>query len=57
MIDSCKDNQVTFFYGISPGLDIKYSDQAEIDLLNNKVQQIQALGCQGFAILWDDIEP
>ena len=57
MIDSCKENQVTFFYGISPGLDIKYSDQAERDLLNNKVQQIRALGCQGFAILWDDIEP
>ena len=57
LIDSCKENQITFFYGISPGLDIKYSDKEEIELLNNKVKQIQGLGCQGFAILWDDIEP
>ena len=38
-------------------MDIKYSDQEEINLLNKKVKQIQRLGCQGFAILWDDIEP
>ena len=57
LIESCQENQVTFFYGISPGLDIKYSDKEEIELLNNKVKQIQRLGCQGFAILWDDIEP
>ena len=57
LIESCKKNQVTFFYGISPGLDIKYSDQTERNLLKCKVEQIHKLGCQGFAILWDDIEP
>ena len=57
LIDSCQKNQITFFYGISPGLDIRYSDKTEITLLNNKVEQIRSLGCQGFAILWDDIEP
>ena len=25
--------------------------------MNSKVEQIHKLGCQGFAILWDDIEP
>ena len=57
LIDSCKQNNVIFFYGISPGLDIKYSDENEIKLLHNKCKQIKDLGCEGFAILWDDIEP
>ena len=25
LIDACKDNEVIFFYGISPGLDMSYS--------------------------------
>ena len=57
LIDCCRENNVTFFYGISPGLDIKYSDPKEIELLHKKTKQIKALGCEGFAILWDDIEP
>lgn len=57
LIQSCADNGVIFFYGISPGLDIKYSDKKEIELLHAKAKQIKDLGCEGFAILWDDIEP
>jgi len=57
LIQSCAENGVIFFYGISPGLDIKYSDKKEIELLHNKANQIKNLGCEGFAILWDDIEP
>ena len=57
LIECCKKNNVIFFYGISPGLDIRYSDKEEVALLLDKVKQIQGLGCEGFAILWDDIEP
>jgi len=57
LIKTCSENGITFFYGISPGLDIKYSDPKEINLLNSKARQIKDLGCEGFAILWDDIEP
>jgi len=57
LIESCRDHGITFFYGISPGLDIKYSDKQEIELLHAKAKQIKDLGCEGFAILWDDIEP
>ena len=57
LIECCKKNNVIFFYGISPGLDIRYSDKEEVALLLAKVKQIQGLGCEGFAILWDDIEP
>ena len=34
-----------------------YSDKEEMRLLHEKVKQIKELGCEGFAILWDDIEP
>lgn len=57
LIQSCAANDVIFFYGISPGLDIKYSDKKELELLYAKAKQIKDLGCEGFAILWDDIEP
>ena len=36
---------------------IRYSDKQEIQLLHDKAKQIKELGCEGFAILWDDIEP
>ena len=28
-----------------------------LQLLLEKAEQLKALGCEGFAILWDDIEP
>ena len=28
-----------------------------LQLLREKAEQLKALGCEGFAILWDDIEP
>ena len=57
LINACRQSGVIFFYGISPGLDIRYSDPAETKLLREKAEQLKALGCEGFAILWDDIEP
>jgi len=57
LIEACSEEGVTFFYGISPGLDIVYSDPQERNCLLEKTKQIQKLGCKGFAILWDDIEP
>jgi len=57
LIDSCKENQITFYYGISPGLDMSYSESEEMDLLKQKTSQLITLGCEGFAILWDDIQP
>ena len=77
---------VTFYYGISPGQDMRYCEQKEQDLLEAKtrclhimhdqmvighgpcnemyfyiclinLRQLEQLGCKGFAVLWDDIEP
>jgi len=57
LITACRERNIIFFYGISPGLDMMYSDPDEYKLLINKTKQIQELGCDSFAILWDDIEP
>jgi len=57
LVTAASSQGVTFYYGISPGLDMQYSSQAEQDLLLAKTKQLQDLGCRGFAVLWDDIEP
>ena len=56
LIQKCKDNNVTFVYGISPGLDISYSKTKEVNLLKAKLDQLKSAGCGGFCLLWDDID-
>jgi hypothetical protein len=55
LMNKCSEMDVTFIYGISPGLDISYSQEKEKDILAAKLDQLKAAGCKGFAILWDDI--
>lgn len=56
LIDGAKEKGVTFFYGISPGLDISYSNDQDIRELKAKLDDLKAIGCEAFAILWDDID-
>lgn len=57
LIESAKKHDVDFIYAISPGLDITFSDVKEVDSLKKKVDQVRDLGCQSFALLFDDVEP
>lgn len=57
LIDEAKANEVNFYYSLAPGLDMVYSDPEELSLLIRKYDQLVALGCESFAILFDDIEP
>jgi len=57
LVDAAEKQGVTFYYGISPGQDMRYCEPKEQDLLVAKTRQLQQLGCKGFAVLWDDIEP
>jgi len=57
LVDAADKQGVTFYYGISPGQDMRYCESKEQDLLEAKTRQLQQLGCKGFAVLWDDIEP
>ncbi|UXI20010.1 Exportin-7 [Sarcoptes scabiei] len=57
LINSSKSNQILFVYAISPGLDIAYSNAKDLNALKRKLDQVKQMGCDAFAILFDDIEP
>jgi protein O-GlcNAcase/histone acetyltransferase len=44
-----------FVYALSPGLDIRYTDERELTGLQRRFEQLLALGCEHFALLFDDI--
>lgn len=56
LVESAKDNNVNFVYAISPGLDILYCSEEEMETLKKKLDQVKSLGCHSFAVLFDDIE-
>uniref|UniRef100_A0A8C7U1G5 protein O-GlcNAcase n=1 Tax=Oncorhynchus mykiss TaxID=8022 RepID=A0A8C7U1G5_ONCMY len=45
-----------FVYSLSPGQDIVFSSSCDLSLLKRKLRQVSKLGCQAFAILFDDID-
>uniref|UniRef100_A0A8C8FNI2 GH84 domain-containing protein n=1 Tax=Oncorhynchus tshawytscha TaxID=74940 RepID=A0A8C8FNI2_ONCTS len=45
-----------FVYSLSPGQDIVFSSACDLSLLKRKLRQVSKLGCQAFAILFDDID-
>ena len=55
LIRNCRKQKIRFIYALSPGLDIRYSDKSELDVLKKKFTQLMALGCRDFALLFDDI--
>ncbi|CAH1990493.1 unnamed protein product [Acanthoscelides obtectus] len=57
LIQAAKDHNITFYYALSPGLDITYSSAKEIATLKRKLEQVAQFGCTAFALLFDDIEP
>lgn len=57
LIQAAKDQNITFYYALSPGLDITYSSSKEITALKRKLEQVSQFGCTAFALLFDDIEP
>ena len=55
VIRACQQRNLCFIYALSPGLDIHYSNEADLNHLKNRFEQMLALGCQNFALLFDDI--
>lgn len=55
IIARCTGHDIRFVYGLSPGLDIRYHDPADIRRVKDRFQQMRTLGCQNFALLFDDI--
>lgn len=57
LIDEAKRQSTVFVYAISPGIDITYSSTNEVNCLKRKLSQVADMGCEAFALLFDDIEP
>jgi len=55
LLARCKERDIHFVYGLSPGLDIEYGKDAEVDHLRRRFNEMRGLGCQHFALLFDDI--
>ncbi len=54
-IQVAKRRTVRFIYALSPGLDIDYESQTDQAHLKNRFEQMIALGCRDFALLFDDV--
>jgi protein O-GlcNAcase/histone acetyltransferase len=55
LIRACKLRNIRFIYALSPGLDIRYSNIADLELLKKRFEQMLSLGCEHFSLLFDDI--
>jgi protein O-GlcNAcase / histone acetyltransferase len=55
LIGAAAARGIRFVYALSPGLDIRYDDPAELHVLQRRVDQMMTLGCRDFALLFDDI--
>ena len=55
LISACRVRGLQFYYSISPGLDIRYSSQADVNAVKGRLEQMRSLGCENFCLLFDDI--
>lgn len=55
LITACSDRQIQFVYGLSPGLDVRYSSPSDRAHLKQRLEQLFRLGCHRFCLLFDDI--
>lgn len=55
LIYACHERGIRFVYALSPGLDIAYAQNAELDTLKRRMDQVRKLGGNHFALLFDDI--
>jgi protein O-GlcNAcase/histone acetyltransferase len=55
LIRACGTRGLRFIFALSPGLDIRFSGEADRDCLHARFEQMLALGCEHFALLFDDI--
>ena len=55
VIQACQQRDLHFVYSLGPGLDIRYNDETDREHLKQRFDQMLALGCRHFALLFDDI--
>lgn len=52
---ACAGRGVRFVYALSPGLDVRYGRPDDLERVVARFEQLLALGCGDFALLFDDI--
>ena len=55
LIQACEQHGLNFIYGLSPGLDIRFSDEAERNRIKLRLDQLRKVGVKNFALLFDDL--
>src|SRR3954470_7862278 len=55
LIQVCEQHGLNFIYGLSPGLDIRFSEEAERNRIKLRIDQLRKVGVQHFALLFDDL--
>jgi protein O-GlcNAcase / histone acetyltransferase len=55
LVQGCEQHGICFIYGLSPGLDIRFSEEAERNRIKLRFAQLQKVGVQHFALLFDDL--
>jgi protein O-GlcNAcase / histone acetyltransferase len=55
VIRGCHQRKLRFIYALGPGLDIRYRQASDRQRLKMRGEQMLALGCRNFALLFDDI--
>jgi protein O-GlcNAcase/histone acetyltransferase len=52
---ACEQHALNLIYGLSPGLDIRFSDEAERNRIKLRIDQLRKVGVRQFALLFDDL--
>lgn len=55
LVSECGRHALRFVYGLSPGLDIRFSSREDIELVKSRFQQLIEIGVRHFALLFDDL--
>jgi protein O-GlcNAcase/histone acetyltransferase len=55
LVDACKARGVRFIYGLSPGLDIRFSDPSDLAHIRSRFEQLMHIDVRHFALLFDDV--
>ena len=55
LVRRCDQLGMHFIYGLSPGLDIRFSDEADRNRIRLRFEQLQRAGARHFALLFDDL--
>jgi len=55
LVAACHAGGLRFVYGLGPGLDIRYGSEDDRRQLRDRCAQMVEMGCDGLALLFDDI--